>query len=110
MRFIPFLLCVLNLSISGAQPGYQLDFKIKGWKDTTVYLGYYQGESTYLRDTAQVNGQGTFTFDGQKNLQQGVYFLVLNKTKFSDFVIGADQHVRMETDADNYVAAMKVSG
>ena len=110
MRFILLLLCVLSLSVSLAQPGYKLDFKIKGWKDTTVYLGYYQGESTYLRDTAKVNSQGAFTFDGVNSLQQGVYFLVLNKTKFSDFVIGADQRVSMETDADNFIAGMKVSG
>ncbi len=110
MRLIFFLSGILSLSFSAGQTGYKLDFKIKGWKDTTVYLGYYQGENTYLRDTARVTSQGTFTFDGEKDLQQGVYFLVLNKTKFSDFVVGADQRFGMETDADNYIAGMKVNG
>jgi peroxiredoxin len=110
MRLILSFICIVGLSTAVAQTGYKLDFKIKGWKDTTVYLGYYQGESTYIRDTAQVNGQGAFTFDGQKNLFQGVYFLVLNKTKFSDFVIGEDQRFSMETDADDYISQMKVTG
>jgi len=44
-----------------AQSGYKIDFKVKGWKDTTVYLGHYYGEQTYLKDTAIANTQGAFT-------------------------------------------------
>ena len=55
--------CLLIATLSWAQPAYKLDFKISGLKDTTVYLGYYYGESTFVKDTARINSKGEFTFD-----------------------------------------------
>lgn len=88
---------------------YKLEFKIKGWKDTTVYLGNYYGESTLLRDTAKVKNEH-FVFDGNKPLGRGVYFLVLNKTKLFDFVVGPNAFFTLETTADDYVKNMVVKG
>lgn len=93
-----------------AQSGYKIDFKVKGWKDTTVYLGHYYGEQTYLKDTARANAQGIFFFDNQKTLAQGVYFLVINKTKIFDFVVGSDQFFGLETSLEDYVRNMVVKG
>jgi peroxiredoxin len=92
-----------------AQPAYKIDFKIKGWKDTTAYLGNYYGESTVLKDTALVRG-GSFSFDGKKTLPQGVYFLVLGKTKLLDFVVGADQFFQIETDMQDYMGHLAIKG
>ncbi len=89
------LLCIVTglflASTALAQEGYQIKFKVQGWKDTTAYLGHYYGESTYLKDTAHVNGKGEFVFDGKKALPRGVYFLVLNKAKIFEMVIGTTQ-------------------
>ena len=93
-----------------AQQGYNIDFKINGLKDTTVYLGHFYGESTYVKDTAKVNGSGEFTFDGSKKLPAGVYFLVMNKTRIFDFVINKDQEFKITTDASAYVPKMEVAG
>ncbi len=95
---------------SQAQSGYKINFKIKGWKDTTVYLAHYFGESKYLKDTARVKSDGSFFFDNKNSLRQGVYFLVLNKTQIFDFVIGKNQFFTMETDTEDYIAHMKVTG
>src|SRR6185369_11547048 len=84
--------------------------KIKGWKDTTVYLGHFYGESTYLKDTARVNKSGEFFFDNKNTLPQGVYFLVLNKNKIFDFVVGSDQVFTLETEGLDYVPNMKATG
>ncbi len=90
--------------------GYQIQFKITGLKDSTIYLGYYYSDGTYVRDTARVNSSGEFTFDGKETLPQGVYFLVLNKTRVFEpgFVIGANQHFSMETTKDDLVKNMVV--
>ncbi len=93
-----------------AQQGYQLDFKIEGLKDTTIFLGYYYGESTYVKDTARVNGQGIFQFAGREKLPQGVYFLILNKTRVVDVIISEDQYFLMETATTDYIKNMKVTG
>jgi peroxiredoxin len=98
-----------------AQTGYKIDFKIKEFKDSTVYLGYYTGESTFVRDTARSNALGNFSFDGKQTLPHGVYFLALNsggtsKTKIFDFVVTGDQHFVMETSTEDFVGKMKVTG
>lgn len=110
MRILVTIAAALISVSSFGQGGYKIDFKIKGLKDTTAYLGYYYGESKYVRDTAHVNGQGQFTFDGKQKLPQGVYFLVLNSTKLFDIVLSEQQHFSMETNTDHYIEDMKVSG
>jgi peroxiredoxin len=109
MRILILLIGMLSATASLAQTGYKLSFRVKGWKDTTVYLGHYYGESTFIRDTARVKNE-KFVFDGKTDLPQGVYFLVLNKTKLFDFVVGADQDFQMETEADDLFTKMKVTG
>jgi thiol-disulfide isomerase/thioredoxin len=110
MRLLFFALCLLISSLCVAQPGYDLRFKINGLKDTTVYLGHFYGEATYIKDTAQVNSQGEFIFEGKNTLRQGVYFLVLGKNKQFDMVIGSDQHFSMTTDRSEYYKNMVIAG
>lgn len=110
MRILLFL-AVLAFSLPvSAQKAYTLKFRVEGWKDTTAYLGHYYGESTYLRDTARVNSRGEFVFDGKKPLDLGVYFVVLNKQKIFEIVVGKTQNVTFETRSDDYVKNMKVTG
>src|SRR6185295_1063358 len=66
--------------------------------------------STNLIDTAKVNSDGFCSFHGKKSLQQGVYFFVLNKTKFFDFVVSEKQHFTLETTMNDFVFQMKVIG
>lgn len=108
---IGLLSLILLLSLNGiAQPGYQIRMKVSGLRDTTAYLGYYYGESTFIKDTARINHAGEFTFDGKQTLPQGVYFLVLNKTRVFEFVVSQDQHFLLETSTSDYVKNMKVTG
>lgn len=110
MRISFFALLFLITSVSLAQPAYKLQFKVQGLKDTTVYLGYYYGESTFVRDTAKVNSKGEFTFDGKQPLRQGVYFLVLDKTRVFEFVVGQAKQFSLATDKADYVKNMVVTG
>jgi len=99
------------VSITGfAQQGYSLRFKVQGLKDTTVYLAHYYGESNQLKDTAKVSSKGEFTFDGKKALPQGMYMLVINKTRVMEFVISQTQRFSFETNSSDYIKNMKVTG
>jgi thiol-disulfide isomerase/thioredoxin len=105
-----FLIALVITALQAkSQNQYKIEFKIKGWKDTTVYLGHYYGESTLVRDTAVVKNE-QFVFDGKDKLAQGVYFLVLDKTKLFDFVVGQNTFFSMETNAADYVNEMVVKG
>lgn len=108
---IGFLSLILFCSCSCfAQTGYNIRFKVDGLKDTTAYLGYYYGESTFVKDTAKVSQAGEFVFDGRQTLPQGVYFLVLDKTRIFEIVVSQDQHFSLETSTADYVKNMKVTG
>jgi thiol-disulfide isomerase/thioredoxin len=93
-----------------AQTAYKIDVVVKGLKDTTAFLGYYYGEQAFLRDTAKVNSMGAFSFDGTKPLNQGVYFVALDKTPIFDLIISQDQTFILQTSKDDYIGAMKVTG
>jgi peroxiredoxin len=108
MRLLFVAFTLFTSVLAHAQSGYKIHFKIQGLKDTTVYLGYYYGESTFVRDTAKVNSTGEFTFEGKQNLSQGVYFLVLDRTRLFEMVVGDNQNFSMETSKDDYVKNMKV--
>ena len=106
-----FLLLVLISAAAYAQPGYKIDCKIKGLKDTTLLLAYYNGEQTYLKDTAKADSHGNFSFENTKPLQQGVFIVVLgDKVQLFQFVVGQDQRFSMETDTTDYVGHMVVNG
>lgn len=106
---LALILCTLT---AGAQTktGYAIRCTINGLKDTTVYLGYYYGESTFVRDTAKVDKNGRFVFDGKKALPQGIYFVVLDKTRLFDLAIGPNQHFSIETDASDYIRKAVITG
>ncbi len=114
MRLSIVLLFWIFAFSAQAQSGYKIDFKVKGWKDTTVYLGHYRSEQTLIKDTTRANNTGSFSFDGNNNLAQGVYFLVLKTptglAKTFDFVIGKDQFFSMETSSSDYNKNMVVKG
>jgi hypothetical protein len=106
IRSVIFPLAFL-ISASSFGQGYKLTFRIEGWKDTTAYLAYYWAEATYPKDTARVNSQGEFTFEGKTALQQGLYLLVVNKARIFDFVVGSNQHFTITTSSDDYMGKMK---
>jgi thiol-disulfide isomerase/thioredoxin len=93
-----------------AQSGYSIKFKVDGLKDTTTYLGYYYGESTFIKDTAKVNSKGEFVFDGKQPLSKGVYFLVLDKTRIFEFVVGNIQTFTLSTNTTDYIKNLVVKG
>jgi len=98
----------LNALVKGQE--YELKFHIDGIADTTVYLGYFFGESTYVKDTALVNSNGDFQFDGSKPLARGMYFLVLNKSRIFDFLVSDDQHFKLSTSTKDYLANLNIEG
>lgn len=115
MRILFVFAFALISTLTFSQAGYKLEFKVKGWKDSAVYLGHYYGENTYIKDTAQVSADGSFTFQDKTSLPQGVYMLVRKSPKGAnmkvlDLVIGQDQTFSIETSSPDYVVNLKVKG
>ncbi|MEM6362484.1 MAG: thioredoxin-like domain-containing protein [Bacteroidota bacterium] len=106
--FLFLIFCCHSLTLFSQ--GYELKFKVEGLADTTFLLGNFFGESTYVKDTAKANSKGEFTFAGNETLEEGMYFLVLNKMRLFDFVVGKDQKFTISTTHPDYIPRMIVSG
>ena len=100
------------LSQSYAFFGYEIKFKIDGFDQKEIYMGYYFGDKQYLKDTTQINDDGYFVFKGDDKLAPGVYLAVLPPdNKFIQFFVHPEkQHFTMETKMDAFAEKMKVTG
>jgi len=94
--------------------GYKIKVKINGLKDTTIYLGYHFGEKNFVLDTTNVNNKGEAIFKGEKNLDRGIYLIILPEKSFFEIIIDKDQDFSVETDtsskAENFVKNLKIKG
>ena len=111
-KFLPlFLLLITSISaFSQNKEGFSIYGKVRGIKDTTVFLAHYFGyNQQVIKDTAKVDAQGNFHFEGNKTLPEGLYLVSLPKSKYMDIIIG-NQEFSFETDTVNLITKMKVTG
>jgi thiol-disulfide isomerase/thioredoxin len=89
---------------------YKIDVKINDLKDKEIYLGYYYGDKTYVKDTIKLDAKGQGTFTGDSLLDQGVYIVVLPSKSYFDILVGTDQEFSVETSSDNLIKNLKIKG
>lgn len=105
-----FAIVYLGVGFAALADGsaYQITVKIDKFKDDVCYLGYPYGDKKYLADTAKINNDGEFVFEGIKPLDGGLYFIYSPKNLYFDLVV-AEPEFRLETDTLDYIAHMKVA-
>ncbi|MBL7779737.1 MAG: DUF5106 domain-containing protein [Saprospiraceae bacterium] len=115
-RFSLFLLAVL-FSMSAAlanngDQGYHIRVKMDNYAETQLVLGFYYGEKTYVKDTADLGPDGYFTFTADTLLPCGVYLLVTKPdNNFIQFLLSAtEQRFTIQTDVKDSVNKMKFKG
>lgn len=89
-----------------AQSGYQIKGTVKGVADTTCMLAYYFGDKQYAKDTAVIDANGSFVFQGNETLKGGIYMIVFPEGKYAEIIV-SEQHFSFTTDIDNLVGLMK---
>lgn len=105
------LLFLLPYSLIAGKTGYHLKFKVKGEIDSVAYLGYYYGNKQYLKDTVEIQKNGSFEFKGDTVLKGGIYLIIFPpKNTYFEIVIGNEQHFSIETDLDDVVDQMNIVG
>ncbi|MFZ4771335.1 MAG: redoxin domain-containing protein [Ferruginibacter sp.] len=86
-----------------AQPSnYEISVKLNNYKYDTVFLAYYMGGKTYVKDTGLVKN-GTSVFKGNQKLEKGMYILVQQSTllQVSFLVDDNTQRISFELDFDH---------
>ena len=84
--------------------GYNINGEIEGLQDTSVMLAYYFGGKQYATDTSEVI-DGKFSFKGEKELQGGMYLVVLANQQYFDMIV-SEQHFSFSTKLDNLIGSM----
>lgn len=101
---------LLNLNSYAGGKGYKVKFKITGLKDTTLFIGNHYGDKQYIMDTVLVDSDGNFVFEGDNDIEGGIYFLLNGeKSMLFEFLI-AEKFFSIETDSKDYLNNMKIKG
>jgi len=95
-------------NVTGQQ--YNIDIKVKGLSDSTIYIGYHFADKKYVKDTLLLDSEGTCTFSGEEELPGGVYLLVFPNMNFIEFIIGDDQVFSIATDTANMLQSLEFNG
>ena len=92
--------------------GYQIKLKVDNFEETEAYLGYFFGDKQYIKDTAYVEQDGQFYFEGNEKLDPGIYIVVLPPdNQYFQILVGEDeQWFSVETKAPGFDANMKIKG
>ncbi len=95
-----------------AKSAYSIKVKLNGYTEKQLFLGYHLADKQYLTDTAQVDANGYFVFEGEKELPGGVYLVVMqpNNEYFQILVSKGEQNFSVTTNPKDPVNGMKVEG
>ena len=112
-----FILCLTIISLSYSQSkysfkkssnlnanGYNISGEIEGLKDTSIMLAYYFGGKQYAIDTAEVI-KGNFSFKGKKQLEGGMYLVVLANQQYFDIIV-SEQYFSLSTKFNDLIGSM----
>ncbi len=92
--------------------GYQIKLKIDEFEQDEVYLGYFYGDKQYIKDTAYIEADGKFYFEGNEKLTPGNYMVVMPPdNKYFQILINEDeQWFSAETKVPAFDTNMKIEG
>lgn len=104
-------LALLAFFSAAAKPSYKITFVAEGNKDSVLYMGFYLAQYKYFCDTAYNNGKGKFVFEGDTELEPGLYYVTNNSDRFVEFVVYHEkQNFTLRTDNDNWKLGMSAKG
>ncbi len=101
------LFAIPSIVTAQSSNAYELKFKVRGVKDTIVYLANYYGSKLYYKDTTVANSKGEIVFTGEKALPTGKYAVVVPGPKYFELYV-QEQRFQMETDTADFVKHMEV--
>jgi len=104
---IVFLFLLFTRNTSGK--GFDLTVNLPSVPHGQVLLAYYYGASILVHDTIRLDATGNGTLKRDTLLPQGIYKIYLNQDTHFDFLLGADQKLKI-TNPDFTVQNMSIDG
>jgi peroxiredoxin len=89
--------------LTGQKPVAPLNIliKMKGIRDTTLYLANYYGDKILKVDSVRLNHAGVGILVRNKTQKEGMYLFYLNDKNYFEFLLGSDQQFSIEADFSN---------
>ncbi|MGC6490333.1 MAG: DUF5106 domain-containing protein [Flavobacteriales bacterium] len=92
--------------LSAIAQGYKYEGQVVGLSDSTCMLAYYYGNKQYAKDTAIIDNNGRFVFEGETALEHGMYMVVLPDGNYFEVVI-TENNFSFTTSKDDLIGKMK---
>lgn len=94
------------------KPTYEITLKIKGCRDSVMYMGYYYAKGNSVVDTARIDKSGRFVFTSTTDtLAPGLYFFANPKGAYVEFVVYHEKpFFTFETEQKDWTTNMRVKG
>lgn len=104
------LFCGLFLNVAVAS-GHKISVKLENYDQKEIYLAYHYGDKQYIRDTVAIDDDGWFVFEGEEQVEGGVYLVVLPpENSFIQILLDKDQDFTLIADATDPVSTIRVDG
>lgn len=103
------LIAILFLTFQSNAEGFNLELNLKSASGGQVLLAHYYGGSILVNDTVDVNSGGVAIIKRDTLLPQGIYKIYMNQDKHFDFLLGADQSLKI-TSPDFSMANLQIEG
>jgi peroxiredoxin len=92
-----------SILLTGQKPAAPLNIqiKMKGIRDATLYLANYYGDKILKADSVRLNHEGVGMLVRNKAQKEGMYLFYLNDKNYFEFLLGNDQQFTIEADFSN---------
>jgi len=104
-----FLITIIfiTITIGITAQDYEIPLKINNLKDSMIYFGHHFGNGYFVNDSVKLDKNGQAIFKGNSKLKGGIYFILLPKNRYFDFLIDNDQHFSITCDTTDFLNTVK---
>jgi len=106
IKTVLFIISIIFTSQILAQ-NYEISIEVENLKDSTIYLGHHFGTGYFIDDSVKLNSKGTAIFKGNEQLPGGIYFILLGKGKYFDFLLDKSQVFSIKCDTTNFLNTVR---
>jgi len=102
MKKIVLLLLAFSVAYTAsAVEDYEIKVTIKNYEQDKLILAHYLGSNILVNDTAAIQADGSFIFNGEKALAESVYLLIMppNNQYVEIFITEKEKKFSLEFDA-----------
>jgi thioredoxin-related protein len=107
-RIIVFAVLFASVTFVNTLFAYNIELHIENFPNNRLYLGVYYGANFEVIDTTYTNNNGYAQFKDDKDLKQGVYFVVLPPHTRIEFLLLDDQEFVIKTDLNNVLSELTI--